>query len=271
MNDSDTNAILVVKLNLDIDRRIFELDLTQKVSEYENLTGISLNSERKDVSTKRGMSLIKYNVTRDDGCTDFVMSFVAEKVSPNRIRIGDTKLSDFNDSFFNVSYGAADMFLTLLKDECVSNYGDFVACKHDGTDQAIVVDNGNLIPAKVKRYITTKKGNYNIKDGSYSGIHSFEDSSNYALDVEEDLYAWVKKNEGLSKMIAKMNNAQKIETIASYILTKKLKRDIPSNKFISLFKQASDMSEMFGSFSNETVEQLRKLFTDSDYEENDDE
>ena len=271
MSDSDTNAVSIVKLNLSVDRRIFEQNLNDKLGEYENLTGISINLEKKDVSTKRGMSLVRYDATSDDGSIVFVMSFVAEKESVNRIKIGNTKLSDFNDSFFNVSYGAADTFITLLKDECISNYGDLVAYKHDDANKAIVVDNGNLVAAKLESYITTKNGKYNLNDGSYSGIHSFEDSNNYSLDVEEDLYAWVKKNEGLNKMIAKMNNLQKIETIASYILAKKLKGDISSSKFVSLFKQASEMSEMFGSFSNETVEQLRKLFTDSNYEENDDE
>lgn len=241
----------IVDINLTMSVKDFEQELQDCISNYSEPMNYSL----KPMNTRMGKHMYKLVI---DNCNNSIVEIIAERDDvTGDIKFCPLKLSNFNDSFYNVLYDddisgkdedPAMFAVYAFGRLCIKNKGDFAFIDPNGTSG--IFKEGN-----------TKKSSVALVDNDgkvYScfGAKSVKGASeDVEFTVKKPIGEWLKENPDVQREISKYPTMEeKMNYIGKYLINAKIKEEIDSEEFTDIFCQAGIIG-----FSEQSVLNIYKL------------
>lgn len=244
--------------------KIADINLTMPVNDFEqelknhiNNHSEPMNYELKQLSTRMGKHMYKLIIDNDNGSD---ISIVGERDDiSGDIIFHPLKLSNMNDSFYNIYYADGDIINTdvdpavfmrnVFCDLCSTYKGSF-ACITPSGSTILIKDGSNKKVSSIG--IIDIDGNVYSCAGA-KNIKGAGDSSSFS--VNKPIGEWLKENPDIQRELAKHPQMDaKMNYIGKYLINAKLKEEIDSDEFMDIFCQAGIIG-----FSEPSVLNIYKL------------
>lgn len=243
--------------------RIANIELTMPAQEFEdalqsciNNYSTMMNYSLKPVSTKHGKNMYKLSI---DNGNNSIVEVVAERDDASGdVCFHPLKLSNMNESFYNVHYDDTDI-AGRDEDPCIFFcYAMNVICSNNKGTFAYIDPNGNAVLTKdgsqkrgVSVALVDKDGTVYSCSGAKSVRGATEDVE---FTVKKPIGEWLSENSEIAQQIAPLSITDKMNAIGKYLIQARLNDEIDSDEFMDIFCQAGIIG-----FTEKSVLNIYKL------------
>lgn len=227
----------IADIDLVMPVQTFEQELQELIDNYS----VSMSYQLKQMSTRMGKHMYKLTI---DNCNNSQIEVIGERddVSGD-IHFHPLKLSNMNESFYDVHYHSSDiigeaedpaMFMTyVFKNMCIRHKGSF-ACIEAGGNTVLVRNGSNVKVASIG--IVDSDGNVYSCAGAKS-VKGASDGPDFS--VKKPIGDWLKENPDVQREIAKLPLMdEKMNYIGKHLINAKINEEIDSEEFMDIFCQA---------------------------------
>lgn len=243
--------------------RIANIELTMPAQEFQDALqacvdnySTTMNYALKPVSTKHGKNMYKLSI---DNGNNSIVEVVAERDDASGdVCFHPLKLSNMNESFYNVRYDNADI-AGQDEDPCIFFcYAMNAICSNNKGSFAYIDPNGNAVITKdgtQKRGVTVALVD---KDGTVYSCAGAKSVKGAADDVEftvkKPIGEWLSENHEIAQQIAPLSITDKMNAIGKHLIQARLNDEIDSDEFMDIFCQAGIIG-----FTEKSVLNIYKL------------